>query len=211
MSAVFFLLIAVFVVMLVILGWSIIVGWILTQIFAFTLFEGTLLGMLASGMAGYFIFSALLDRLTDAADSLTEWSNEDEEEDNIPAERFFPTPAQRTWEAWFRFQVANTIYAELRENLPTATMDKPQKQELSIRLSEICIAALKDKSPKANTLHLTIHDLQGQMTTMELKPYDDDLLNVAAEATNLSLILPPAETVIREKMWNQIMPTADLY
>ncbi len=210
MSAVFFLLMAVFVVMLVILGWSIVVGWILSQIFAFTLFEGTLLVMLASGMAGYFIFSTLLERLTDAADSLTEWGD-DEEEDSIPAERFFPTPAQRTWEAWFRFQVANAIYAELRENLPTATMDKPQKQELSIRLSEICIAALKNKSPKAKNLHLTIHDLQGQMTTMELKPYDDDLLNVAAEATNLSLILPPAETVIREKRWNQIMPTADLY
>lgn len=209
MSAVFFLLIAVLILTIIILGWSIIVGWILTQVFAFSLFEGTLLAMVASGLAGYLILSTVLDRLTEAAESYTDW--EEEDEDNIPPERFFPTPAQRTWEAWFRFQVANTIYSELRQNHPTTAMDKPQKQELSIRLSEICITALKSKPTKAKNYHLSIGDLQNQMTTMELKPYDDDLLQVAADATNLSLVLPPAETVIRERLWNQIMPTADFH
>lgn len=206
-NALLFLLAAVFVLMIVLLGWAIIVGWVLTQMFAFTLFEGTLLAMVATGMAGYLIFSTLLDRLNLPDDEDELW---DEDTDNIPAERFFPTPAERTWEAWFRFQVANTIYSELRENHPTAAMDKPQKQELSIRLSEICIAALKSKSTRSRDFHLSINDLQGQMKTMELKPYDDDILEVAADATNLSLVLPPAETVIREQLWGQIMPSPDL-
>lgn len=206
-NALLFLLAAVFVLMIVLLGWAIIVGWVLTQMFAFTLFEGTLLAMVATGMAGYLVFSTLLDRLSLPDDEDELW---DEDTDNIPAERFFPTPAERTWEAWFRFQVANTIYSELRENHPTTAMDKPQKQELSIRLSEICIAALKSKSTRSRDFHLSINDLQRQMKTMELKPYDDDILEVAADATNLSLVLPPAETVIREQLWGQIMPSPDL-
>ncbi len=210
MNALFFLLTAIVVVMLILLGWSIIIGWVLTQIFAFTLFEGSLLALGATCMAAYLILSTLIDRLSLPDDVFAEDDLfEDENDDLISPERFFPTPAERTWEAWFRFQVANTIYANLRKN--PGSLDKPQKQELSVRLSEICIAAIKHKSPKSRSFHLTIDDVRRQMDSMELKPYDDDILEIGVDATNLSMVLPPAETVIREKLWNQIMPSPDLF
>src|SRR5690606_7611127 len=112
--------------------------------------------------------------------------------------------SERTWEAWFLYELANSIYAEVDQNEQVnGFMDKTQRKELAVRLAEICTASLKEKAGKRRPPSLTVSDLRQQMTAMELQPYDDDLLSVTVAVVNLDLQLPPLQDVIYKKLWNQ--------
>jgi len=94
------------------LGMSLGTGWVLTLFLPFSLFEGTLLSMiagLASGVLWYMIlFSALAPEF--------EGGGNDIEDGEIPESRFWQTSGERTWENLFRYVLANSIYEDVAES-----------------------------------------------------------------------------------------------
>ncbi len=178
------------------------VGWILTRFLPFSLFEATLLGMIAAMVTWNFWRNIL---------SPVETFGSDEEEpesdlDEIPPSRFYKTDADRTWQNWFRYTLANTAYEDFLDSPGRiGQMNERQLQELSIRLTDAAIAALKVKSPRTRWLRLSKGALKNEMTKMGQQPYDDDILDTAVGAINdeLSSLQEELREVIRGKLWNE--------
>jgi hypothetical protein len=191
------------------LGFAIGIGWLLALFFPFSLFEGSLLGLIASVIVGTFWYNFLQSVPTgfkqDDYDEDDEYDY-DEDYEQIPASRFYKTEADKTWEAWFRFQIANGIYVEFQDSeQPVAPMGEKQLQELAIRLADITISLLKSKSPRAKQLKLSETALKREMHKMGQRPYDDDILELAVMAINEELDFHYEDIimVIRSKMWDE--------
>jgi hypothetical protein len=207
-AGVFFLLIVL--TLAIVLGVAVGVGWLLTRLLPFTLFEGTLLGLLASVIVGAFWINVLR--------SVARWSQEEAEEDEedfyydeIPPDRFFKTGSEKTWETWLHYEFANDIYVEFQDypQRIAPTGDR-QLQELAVRLAEVAVAILKTKPPRTKRLHLSPGALKQQLIKMGQRPYDDDILNLAAEVINdyMSDHQPELLWVIGKKLWDE---SPDLY
>lgn len=205
-----FLLILIIIVLIVIsfalvIGVALGVGWILTLFLPFSLFEATLLGMIAA-----MIIWTIWRNILRSADTFDFYEKEEEETepdlDEIPISRFCRTDADRTWENWFRYLIANTIYEDLLDSPGwIGQMNEEYLQELSIRLTDAAIATLKRKSPRAKQVRVTKEMLKHEITKMGQQPYDDDILNTAVSAINAELISSQEELreVIREKSWDE--------
>jgi hypothetical protein len=197
----------VIVSLILVLGIAIGVGWILTLILPFTLFEGALLVMLASVIVG-IIGSNLVRSLSDSAWDLTDDDYDEGEDDRggIPASRFFKTSADGTWEAWFRYEIANDIYGEFLVS-PTqiAPMDDRQLQELAIRLADTAVAILKARKPRVRRVEITQAMLAREMTKAGQQPYDDDILGMAVTAISMNLDYYQEDLIriIRDKSWDE--------
>ncbi len=202
--------IVVMIVLLVIsfalvIGVALGVGWILTLFLPFSLFEATLLGMIAA-MAAWNIWRNILSPIEPfGSNDYEEEEPELEDFDEIPPSRFYRTDADRTWENWFRYILANTTYDDFLDLGGIAQMNEGQLQELSIRLTDAAIAALKAKSPRTKRLRVTKGMLKHEMTRMGQKPYDDDILDTAVIAINdeLDSLQEELRDVIRGKLWNE--------
>ena len=200
---------AIVMVLLVVISLALIlaislgIGWLLTLLLPFSLFEGTLLGMIAavaSGALWYAIFrAALLDQ------------EEEQEEENgyeapeIPGSRFWRRPAQRTWENWFRYVLANSIYEDLATSPRWASsMGERQQQELSIRLADAALAALRARASYARRLRVSREMLRQRMEQAGQEPDDVELLDLAVAAVNLELghLEPELRRVAREQLWD---------
>jgi hypothetical protein len=196
------LLISFVLVMGIALG----VGWVLTRFLPFSLFEATLLGMIAA-LVTYTIWRNIFSSVPDFG------FNEDKEEpesdfDEIPLSRFCKTDADKTWGNWFQYVIANSIYEDFLDSPHrVGRMNERQLQELSIRLTDAAIAALRRKSPRTRRLRMTSGMLKHEMTEMGQQPYDDDILDTAVSAINDELIASQEELreVIREKLWDEPM------
>ena len=211
------LILAVVIISLaLVLGFAVGIGWLLTLFLPFSLFEASLLGLIASVIVGTFWYNflqAVPIGLKQGEYDYDEDEDEDDEEyDQIPTSRFYKTEADKTWEAWFRFQIANSIYIEFQDaEQPVAPMGEKQLQELAIRLADITIFLLKSKSPRAKQLEISVPALKRQMNQMGQRPYDDDILELAAEAINEELDYHYEDiiVVIRSKMWHKLYDTYD--
>ncbi|HEX6385585.1 MAG TPA: hypothetical protein VF177_13020 [Anaerolineae bacterium] len=201
--AVFLLMAAVGIVLL--LGWSIGLGWLLTRLIpVFTLFEASLLVMFAS-----IAIAHLGSRLTvPMPDNEVEEELEDEEESPIPAGRFYKSEAEKTGEALLRYRLANSIYLDLDEQpRTTGMMSESQLEELAIRLTDIAVAILKRKSKPAGRIAVTIPALVREMEKRGQRPYDDDILKVAVASINEQLFFDlDLLEVVREKGWDKPVP-----
>lgn len=199
----------VILLLALVLGIAIGLGWLLTLFLPFTLFEGSLLVMAASaiiGTVGYNLVRALFDFIPRLSDFEDEDDEEDEYYDEIPTSRFFKTSAEQTWETWFRYGIANDIYVEFQAAPKRiAPMGDRQLQELAIRLADTAIAILKAKTSRAKQLEITKAALQRQMTKTGQRPYDDDILNMAVNAIGESLddYYEDFIDVIRGRLWNE--------
>jgi hypothetical protein len=192
----------------IILGWSILFGWVLKQVVSFSLFESTLLVLIASALV-IQIVSRLVqpsnitdDQFADAFENIIE--------PHIPPTRFYKTDTDKTWEAWFNFVVSNSIYDELEDEESSRSMNKQQLQELAIRLSEVGTAMFKAQSGRSRHASISPTALKQQMRKMNLKPYDDDILDLAAIGINIALALPTVELVHRAKLWDKPTSLFDL-
>ena len=203
-------LLIVVVSLTLILGIAIGIGWVLTLFFPFSLFEGSLLGILASIIVGSFwmrfitSFPAL--GLGDYDEDDFDLEDFEEEYDQIPPSRFYRTRADQTWETWIRYQIANDIYMAFQDSPhPVAPIGRRQLQELAIRLADITVSLLKTKSTRVNKLEITPPALKKQMGKIGQRPYDDDILSLAATAINEDLIYHYSDImrIIRGKLWNQ--------
>ena len=186
------------------LGVGIGVGWVLTLFLPFSLFEASLLGLIASVIVGAFWYNILSTMPSFGSDEFDEFEDE-EYYDPIPVSRFFKSETDKTWEAWVRYQLANDIYAEFQEQShPIVSKGEKQAQELAIRLADVVIPLLKTKSPKVKRLNVNLATVKRQMNKMGQRPYDDDLLHPAIMAVNWNLDYNYENVmrINREKLWN---------
>ena len=200
------LLVLLFVVVgtAVVLGWSFGVGWLLTLFLPFTWFEASLLTILASTAIGALGIRMLLSTppLSPLADSETLF------DPPIATDRFYPSSGQVTEEAWFRYEMANDVYWELIDTPSIVnSMDEQETKELAIRLTDIAVTLLKSRTSRAFRVKVTKNQLMQQMKKMQLRPYDDDILQAAADAMTLRLSHDEIMAdIVREKSWDKIDP-----
>ncbi|MCP4359317.1 MAG: hypothetical protein GY796_14990 [Chloroflexi bacterium] len=193
----------------IIVGWSVGGGWLLTQILPFTLFEGTLLTMVASIVVGFVAAKIFLmgDSLSSPYSISPDDFLEDVEPELIPEKRFYDSKGRRTNEAWFRWDIANSMYFDFEDDDDiNTTMNDVEMQELAVRLSEITVAAMKKyRTRPGKRVRVTISQLKRQMDKMGQRPYDDDILATAVAAINRSFDYDDdfAE-IIRDKSWNKL-------
>ena len=178
------------------------IGWILTLFLPFSLFEGSLLGMIASIVTGIIWYNIFRFDLSPEF--------EEEEDDSgayeIPESRFWRTNAERTWENWFRYVIANSVYEDLLDSPRwVEVMSEEQLQELSIRLADAALGTLKEKSPRATRLRVSRGRLKHEMVKMGQPPCEDGILNAAVTAANI--VLAPMDEVlrriVREQLWDE--------
>jgi len=202
------ILMIILVIVLIVISFALVtgialgVGWILTLFLPFSLFEATLLGMIAAFVT-WTIWRTILSPVQDFGPDEEE---PEPEFDEIPLSRFCKMDADRTWENWFRYLIANAIYEGLLDSPGRiGQMNERQLQELSIRLTDAAIAALKAKSPRTRRLRVSTGMLKHEMTKMGQQPYDDDILDTAVSAINTELISSQEELreVIRDKLWDE--------
>ena len=208
------ILIVILMIVLVVISFALVfdialgVGWVLTRFLPFSLFEATLLGMIAA-LVTWTIWRNILGSVPDFGFNEAEEEEEEETEpdlDEIPLSRFCRTDADRTWENLFRYEIANTVYEDFLDSPGRiGQMNDRQLQELSIRLTDAAIAALKVKSPRTKRLRMTKGMLKHEMTKMGQQPYDDDILDTAVSAINDELIASQEglREVIRGKSWDE--------
>jgi hypothetical protein len=202
-------LIIILIIVLIVVSFALVtgialgVGWVLTRFLPFSLFEATLLGMIAA----FVTLNIWRNILSLAPPDFRSVEEEPEPDfDEIPLSRFCRTDADKTWENWFRYAIANTVYEGFLDSPGRiGQMNDKQLQELSIRLADAAIAALKAKSPRARRLRVTSGMLKHELTRMGQQPYDDDILDTAVSAINDELVSSQEELreVIREKSWDE--------
>src|SRR5262249_16126988 len=128
-----------------VLGLAMFVGWLLTKMAAFSFFEATLLGLIALIAVGAFwvrFFCAVPTFVDEkvGANGRRGYANGYAPElfKQLPVTRFYTTAAEKTWEAWLRYQIADDIYFDLQDASGIIShLDDPRVQELAIRLAEI--------------------------------------------------------------------------
>lgn len=200
------LLVVLFVVVgtAVVLGWSIGIGWLLTLFLPFALFEASLLVMVASAA-----ISALGVRLLMTVPTPGPFPDSDElYEPAISSDRFYPRNGRVTSEAWFRYEMANDIYWDLTDTDSIMnSMSETEMKELAIRLTDVVVEMLKGRANKSPRINVTKNQLTQQMKKMGLRPYDDDILEAAAEAAAVRLSYDEMMAdIVQEKSWDEIEP-----
>ncbi len=200
-------------VIIVIMAWSVGVGWLVTKLLPFTLFEATLLGMLASLLAIYTIVR-LMNLSSEAELEDTAVSDTFPPgsfvlpEDSIPASRFIQSEEDETEESWFRYQIANDIYDDLLAELDLEnSMGETQIKELAVRLTDVVTAVCKARPKKSRSqrVTITVAQLKKQMDKMGLRSYDNDILKTTANAVNERLSYDDElADIVRQKTWNDI-------
>jgi hypothetical protein len=204
------ILVIIVIIVLIVVSFALVmgialgIGWVLTRFLPFSLFEATLLGMIAA----FVTLNVWRNVLSSAPLDFRSGEEEEPESDfdEIPLSRFCRTDADRTWENLFRYEIANTVYEGFLDSPDRiGQMNDRQLQELSIRLTDAAIAALKTKSPHARRLRVTKGTLKHEMTKMGQQPYDDDILDTAVSAINDELDSSQEELreVIRDRLWDE--------
>lgn len=197
------------VLMLLLFGWSLGLGWLISRLLSFTLFEGTLLSLLITLAVTTILGRVILSSPSSEPPWLDEvWDDEDEDEDyTIPPSRFWKRDNERTAEKFTHYVFANEIYTQASDS-PQARgfMGEQQLQELSIRLGELALQVLKKKRKNARELSITPGQLQQQMKQMNLQPYDSEILALAAKVVNELLDEDDDDEglltdIIRQKLW----------
>ena len=170
------------------------IGWILTRFLPFSLFEGSLLAMLAVIVTWRFwrsVYSASSPEFDEEVNS---------EPDEIPSSRFWETSEDKTWENWYRYVLANSIYEEfLTSSQWMEVMDDRQLEEMSIRLADASVGGLRKKSARTKRLRMSKGMLKQELGKMGHQPYDDEILEAAVVAMNVDLAFSGESTRVR--MW----------
>jgi hypothetical protein len=185
----------------VVIGLSLGIGWVLTLFLPFSLFEGSLLGLLA-GSVILFIWRNILFSIPPFP--LREVEEEFEPEE-LPRSLFWETEADKTWERWFNYVFASAIYENLLASPRWgAVMDEEELQDISVELAEAAVAGLKTKSPRIKRLSMNKGGLKQEMIRLG-QPVDDNILNVAVAAVNGELVYhdKSLRKVMQEGSWDE--------
>jgi hypothetical protein len=180
------------------------IGWVLTLVLPFSLFEGTVVSMIAA-VVTFAVWGRILGVLARLLGITPPWEAAEEEEE-IPESRFWESKADRTWENWFKYVLANAAYEDLVDSLDWAEDTSEQAMRiLSIHLADAAVAGLKEKSPRTKRLRVTEGMLRHQLAQMGGQVYPDEVLETAAQAMNVQLRYWKDEVweVIRGNLWDE--------
>lgn len=208
-------------IMALVLAWSLGWGALLRNWLSLTLFEGAALTLGATYLA-YQVGSFILERFTQdvslpTSDSEDEdddyddfYDSLDEEEDEEPPypiseQRFMRAPNGGTWEAWARYIIANNICLALTAEPKVAGyLNDRQRQEVSIRLADVVVPVLQRSKGTSGQPRVTMAGLKHQMDSMNLQPYEDELLLTAVRVVNLGLQAEAQlKKVVQRKLWSE--------
>ena len=189
-----------------VVGISLGIGWALTRVLPFTLFQGTAVGMIAAiatGMIWRRIFEGLSGNGTSAEDI-----DNDEEESKIPESQFWKIKEERTWENWFRYVFANAIYYELSDSWgrdEDGDTDKRTLREQAVRLADTAVKGLKNKPVYTRRVRISPDVLKHELTRMGQFPYPHKVLKMAADAISVELMdwEDDVREVIIERSWGE--------
>ncbi len=187
----------------VVLGVSLGIGWVLSRIVSFTLFEGTLVAMFGLVITGV-VWRSLIGSLPDLPTYSYDYDEGEDDYRPIPISRFVEADAERTWRKMLAYEIANDIYVECQEgSTRAASMDDKRLQELSVRLADIAVAVLE--SARGRRLRVTKAKLKRQMNKMGQRSYDDDILDLAVRAinSNVDFYYDSLIEVIRDDLWDE--------
>ncbi len=170
----------------VLLGLSLLIGWLITLILPFSLFEGTVLALLGIAIILFVGIFIINQGPFLPGENSEPFEFEDEEEyQTIPRKRFAKTDAAYTWEKHYQHGMANTIYEEFQDEPEALTgISAEQQQEIAVRLAEFGVAIVKTKSAKATRLSVSKVTLKKHMARMRQQPYADDILDTAVPGIN---------------------------
>lgn len=191
--------------MAVILAWSLGIGWLLMQFLPLAWFEAALLAMLASGATAYVGWRVLqmpLPETTELDNGFTLF------ESAIPVGRFKADESDRREEVWFRHEIANDLYWEFKDTPSIEdSMSETEMKELAIRLTDVVVKMLKQRTSRAQQVRITKTQLKRQLNKMELRPYDDDILLAVVDSVNMSLSSDEElADIVRDKSWDEVDP-----
>jgi hypothetical protein len=187
-GATLLLLLLALITVAIILGLSMAMGWLVTLLLPFSLFEATLLTMVAIIIATIYWYIVLKPKMSDMSDE--DFFDDDEADYDlldpaIPPTRFYKSKADQTWESWTRFTLSNSIYEEIRSASPPVTsMGEPQQQELAVRLADAAVAYMKSRRKNAKNLTISMAALKRQLEKSGQQPYDNRIMQVAINGIN---------------------------
>jgi hypothetical protein len=182
------------------LGWSIALGAALAAIFDFSLFEGAVLALIATGIVLGSVIGIIRYSVSENRPSSLD---NPYEEALIPVERFTSRPQRATWDHIFRFNLANDILEALADRDMPANLNRAQREQLAIHLSEIVAAEIKARQPpRRGPLQINADELKARMAAMDLTPYDDEILETTVLIANQLTALPHFRRVISNDLWN---------
>jgi hypothetical protein len=197
----------------VVAGVALGMGWVLRLLLPFTLFEAALLGLLFS-VTGIYLLATLF-RTFGVEENLSfpVMNNrlrpipaEQKAYKALPSTRFYATPGERTWDAWLRREIANDIYMEFQDApYTTSSMNDTQVQALAIRLADIALGVLKQKTQRAKHLKFNLATLKREMQRQGQRAYDDDILRLALNGINVNIEFYEDDLLelIRTQAWQQ--------
>jgi len=178
------LILLILISLALVIGVSLGIGWVLKLILPFSLFEGTVVGMVAAFVT-WTIWHRVFGLLSPFAGEDDEDDEEEEEEGEIPESRFWKDRTEKTWENWFRYVFANTIYEELADSWDgSEDTNERTLQEQAIRLADAAVEGLKGKSPFTKRLRISPDTLKHELARMGQLPYHHKILVTAADAAN---------------------------
>lgn len=210
-----------------VIAWALLIGGLLTLILPFGLFEAGLLVMIASAVTLYLMVQAVRAPVRADLPVREPVPALDDGDDThlIPEFRFYKSAADMTWETWFRYEVANALYAELKEMPDPAidmlvygealdvlagtilNMSRPVSdagwQEAAIRLADATTACIRTLPATGKRLKISGADLRVYMLRRNFPPYDDDLLAHASSVVNRQLATPEVANVILQHLWDK--------
>jgi hypothetical protein len=195
-----------------VLLWGLAVGGLVIRLpwFAFTLFEATVLALLASlpifYLAGNILYAMFKVPLTNLPNDIDIEDYEPWLEYEIPQTRFMSN-GRHTGESTVRYELANNINIAFQA-APNQKghMNKQQLRELSVRLAELAVPLLKKKPRNAKRITISLSALKQQIQKVGQQPYDDDILRLAVMTIN-ELLDEDEEVadIVRYKMWQEIV------
>jgi len=194
------------------LGWAMGLGWLLSRLVSsLTLFEATLLALLPTLLFAH----RLLNMLSETVSSYSEQQSGEEEsyelvseDDYFANEDVYPIPLSQftkgqrlVGEHVVLLEFANGIYHRLQATPGSVgLMGDAQVQQLAIRLAEFAVKVVKSK--RSGQLKVSMTALNKQMEKDGQRPYDKDILSLAADEVNQ--LLDDDEDVMmvtRSKAW----------
>ena len=185
-----------------VIGISLGIGWMLTLFLPFSLFEGTLLGMIAGLVTGTLWYKFIRSEISSEPDE----EEDDSEAGEIPEFRFWSTNAEKTWENWFRYLIANSVYEDLLESphcVEASSEDELQK--LSIRMADAAVGILREKTSRARRLRVSKGRLKHEMVKMGHPLFDEGVLDAVVPAVN-SVLMQTEEVlrrIVRGQLWDE--------
>ncbi|MDM8520801.1 hypothetical protein QUF64_12195 [Anaerolineales bacterium HSG6] len=203
------------------------IGWLLKLFLPFTLFEGSVLGLITILIISLGWSNLLQNTPTmstddydldyDDDDDDDDYDDDDDDDDDyddydeISITRFYQKQTEKTWEAWFRYQIANSIYIEFQDTPKVVgPMGERQVQELAIRLADIAVPLCKRKPPHTKKFQITQESIKKEMNKMGQRPYSDDILELAVSAINEEIgYEEDLQEIIRNKAWDELSDLID--